>query len=154
MFWGWPMRSTPVLSGFGFGLVFGAGLVISGMADPDRVKAFLDVAGAWNPALALVMGGAIAVAAPAFLFARRRQRALLGDTINLPQGKNIDARLLIGAGIFGLGWGLSGICPGPGVVLLGFGARGAIVFVLALLIGLHIGGLFEPRAEPAAEPDG
>jgi hypothetical protein len=124
------------------------------MADPDRVKAFLDVAGAWNPALALVMAGAIAIAAPAFLFARRGRRALLGGAIQLPEGKKIDARLIIGAGIFGLGWGLSGICPGPGVVLLGFGAHGAIVFTLALVIGSRIGTLIERRTEPASSPDG
>ncbi len=139
------MRSLPILTGFAFGLIFGAGLALSGMADPDRVKAFLDVAGAWNPALALVMLGAIAVAAPAFFVARRR-RALLGGEIALPDTKRIDARLVIGAGIFGLGWGLSGICPGPAVVLLGFGARGAVVFTLAIVIGLRIGGWLRPRA--------
>jgi uncharacterized membrane protein YedE/YeeE len=143
------MRSLTILSGFGFGLIFGTGLVLSGMVDPDRVKAFLDVAGAWNPALALVMIGAIAIAAPAFRIARRR-RSLFGDEIKLPETKTIDARLIIGAGIFGLGWGLSGICPGPGVVLLGFGARGAFVFVLALVAGSNIGGLVQGRATSAA----
>lgn len=144
------MRNLAILSGFGFGLLFGAGLVLSGMADPDRVKAFLDVAGSWNPALALVMIGAIAVAAPAFQIAKSR-RALLGGDIALPKRKTIDASLVIGAAIFGLGWGLSGVCPGPGVVLLGFGARGAVVFVLALVIGSYIGSWVQGRLKPATE---
>ncbi len=151
MFWALPMRKLSIVSGFGFGLLFGAGLVLSGMADPDRVKAFLDVTGTWNPALALVMIGAILIAAPAFRIASRR-RPLLGDAIHLPERKSIDASLVIGAGIFGLGWGLSGICPGPGVVLLGFGARGAVVFVLALVIGSQIGGWVQGRIRPAT-PD-
>jgi len=126
------------LTAFGFGLLFGLGLLLSGMTDPDRVKAFLDVAGAWNPALALVMGGAIAVALPAFAFARRNSHSLLNEAIDLPAKRQIDAPLVIGAAIFGLGWGLAGICPGPALVLAGHAAPGALVFVAALLIGTRL----------------
>lgn len=94
-----------------FGVLFGVGLLVSGMTDPARVLAFLDVAGAWNPALALVMGAAVAVALPAFAIARRRGVSALGEPIALPDRFRIDARLVSGAAIFGLGWGLSGICP-------------------------------------------
>ena len=139
------MRFTPILSALAFGLLFGAGLVLSGMANPDRVKAFLDVSGAWNPSLALVMGGAIAVAAPAFYLAKRRRRAVLGCGVPTPEAGTIDAQLLLGAAIFGLGWGLSGICPGPGVVLLGFGARGAVIFVATMILGARLADLFAPR---------
>lgn len=138
------MRLKPVLSAFAFGLILGAGLVLSGMADPARVKAFLDVTGAWNPSLALVMGGAIAVAAPAFYLARRNGRAVQGCGISPAGSARVDAKLLLGAAIFGLGWGLSGICPGPGLVLLGYGARGAFVFVAAMVIGTRLAGFFAP----------
>jgi uncharacterized membrane protein YedE/YeeE len=141
------MRLKPVLSAFAFGLILGAGLVLSGMANPDRVKAFLDVAGAWNPSLALVMGGAIAVAAPAFYLAKRRGRALQGCGVPPAGSPRVDRKLLLGAAIFGLGWGLSGICPGPGLVLLGYGARGAFVFAAAMIIGSRLAGLFAPPEE-------
>ncbi len=131
-----------VFSAFAFGLLFGLGLLLSGMTDPDRVKAFLDVAGAWNPALALVMGGAIAVALPAFALARRTQNSVLGEAITLPANRRIDARLLTGATIFGLGWGLAGICPGPGLVLAGHLAPGALAFVAALYLGTRLAERF------------
>lgn len=118
-----------------FGVLFGVGLLVSGMTDPARVLAFLDVAGAWNPALAFVMGGAVAVALPAFAIARRRGVAALGTRIELPDRFRIDARLVGGAAIFGLGWGLSGICPGPAIVLLGQDLVRAGVFVAALIVG-------------------
>ena len=126
------------LTAFGFGLLFGLGLLLSGMTDPDRVKGFLDVAGAWNPALGLVMGGAIAVALPAFALARRNSRCLFGEAIDLPAKRQIDAPLVIGAAIFGLGWGLAGICPGPALVLAGHAAPRALIFVAALLIGTRL----------------
>jgi uncharacterized protein len=149
------MRIPPVITAFGFGLLFGIGLVISGMADPDRVKGFLDVAGQWNPSLALVMGGAIIVAAPAFYFARSRKRALLGGPIAIPENTIIDAKLVVGASIFGVGWGLSGICPGPSLVLLGFGARGAMIFVVALIAGARLADLFAIKTtKPKPNTDG
>ncbi len=141
------MRLKHIFSAFAFGLILGAGLVLSGMADPDRVKAFLDAAGAWNPSLALVMGGAIAVAAPAFYLARRRGRALQGCGVTPAGSARVDSKLLLGAAIFGLGWGLSGICPGPGLVLLGYGARGAFVFAAAMIIGSRLAGVFAPPEE-------
>ena len=120
---------------FAFGLLFGAGLQVSGMTDPARVLGFLDVAGAWNPALALVMTGAILTALPFFLLARQKDVSLLGDPIELPDRFRIDVRLIVGAAIFGLGWGLCGICPGPAVVLLGQGLAKAGIFVAAILVG-------------------
>lgn len=126
------------LTAFGFGLLFGLGLLLSGMTDPGRVKAFLDFAGAWNPSLALVMGGGIATALPAFTWARHRRTTLRGGPISLPAARGIDTRLILGAVIFGIGWGLSGICPGPGIVLAGRLAPGALVFVLALVLGARL----------------
>ncbi len=138
------MRRTHIVSAFACGLILGAGLVLSGMADPERVKAFLDITGAWNPSLALVMGGAIAVAAPAFYLARRRGSAMQGCGIPPAGSAVVDGKLLLGAAIFGLGWGLAGICPGPGLVLLGYGARGALVFAAAMVIGTRLAGFFAP----------
>lgn len=136
---------------FFFGLVFGLGLVISGMTDPARVKGFLDIAGQWNPSLILVMGGGIAAAAPAFYLARIRKaagkRSALGEPIAIPENKIIDAKLLAGAAIFGLGWGLAGICPGPSLVLLGYGAPGAIIFVAALVAGFRLVDWFTRRPQ-------
>jgi uncharacterized protein len=126
------------------GLLFGAGLLVSGMTDPARVLAFLDVAGAWNPALALVMGGAVVAALPAFALARRRRTALLGDPIQLPSRVRIDAPLIGGAAIFGVGWGLSGLCPAPAIVLLGLDPLRAAAFVGPLILGAWLGG--RPRA--------
>lgn len=117
------------------GLFFGCGLVLSHMVDPARVAAFLDVTGNWNPSLAFVMGAAVIVAAPAFAYARGHRRALLGITFELPNRFNITRRLVIGAAIFGVGWGLSGICPGPGIVLAGSLNIGGLVFVAAVIVG-------------------
>ncbi len=117
------------------GLTFGVGLVISGMTNPDRILAFLDVAGVWNPSLALVMLSAIAVSAPAFAYARRTGRSLLGVEISFPNRTHFPPRLLVGAGLFGIGWGLSGFCPGPAVVSLAYGDTRIVLFVLMLAIG-------------------
>ncbi len=120
------------------GLLFGSGLLLSRMSDPQRVLSFLDVAGAWNPALAFTMGGAIAVAAPAFWWAHRRHRTLLHRPIKFPDRLPVDAALIGGSAIFGLGWGLSGICPGPGLLLLTSGTRTAIVFVGGMVAGFFL----------------
>jgi uncharacterized membrane protein YedE/YeeE len=125
-----------VISAFVVGLIFGLGLMISGMANPAKVLAFLDIVGAWDPSLLLVMGGAIAVAAPAFALARRRRDSLLGLPLQLPTNRQIDPRLLLGGLLFGIGWGLAGICPGPGLVLLGSGVMEGALFVLAMLGGM------------------
>lgn len=118
------------------GLIFGIGLIIAGMANPQKVLGFLDLAGSWNPSLALVMGGAIPVSAIAFWLAGRRKKSLLGHEITLPNTRNLDRRLIIGSLIFGIGWGLAGICPGPAFVLLGTGAWKGMVFVAAMLAGM------------------
>lgn len=127
----------PVLA-FLAGLLFGIGLLVSGLSDPAKVLAFLDVGGRWDPSLALVMAGAIAVSAPAFWLARRRSAAWSGAPIALPENRRIDARLLAGSALFGLGWGLVGLCPGPSLVALGFGLPRAIVFVAAMLAGMAL----------------
>ena len=125
-----------------FGLVFGFGLLLSHMVDPARVAAFLDVTGDWNPALAFVMGGAIVVAAPVFAYARRHRQALIGEPFELPNRFRITTRLVLGAALFGIGWGLSGICPGPGIVLAGSLEAHALVFVGAVIAGSLLSDLF------------
>lgn len=127
------------------GALFGSGLLISGMTDPANVLGFLDVFGNWRPELALVMAGAALAAAPAYYFVRRKQRNLLGESVTLPDRTRIDARLLIGAGIFGVGWGLSGICPGPGLVLLTSGRSVAWIFIAAVCVGLLLGARRRPN---------
>ncbi|MDO8437098.1 MAG: YeeE/YedE family protein [Nitrosomonadaceae bacterium] len=118
------------------GLIFGLGLILAGMADPAKVLAFLDITGAWDPSLALVMGGAIAVGSIAFAVAGRRSRSYLGLPMHLPTARVIDKRLVLGSLAFGIGWGMAGICPGPALVLLGAGSREGIVFVAAMLLGM------------------
>ncbi|HOY70524.1 MAG TPA: YeeE/YedE family protein [Methylotenera sp.] len=120
------------------GLIFGLGLILAGMANPAKVLAFLDLAGAWDPSLALVMGGAIAISVIPFAMAKKRERSLLGLTIQLPTSRVIDKRLVLGGLAFGIGWGLVGICPAPAFVLLGVGGLKAIIFVVAMLAGMAI----------------
>ena len=127
------------------GLVFGLGLIVSGMANPAKVLGFLDLAGAWDPSLALVMAGAIGVGSVAFYFAKKRTVSWLGAAMRLPSTTRIDRRLLVGALLFGAGWGIAGFCPGPALVALGMGETKAVVFVLAMLAGM---GLFELTARP------
>lgn len=117
------------------GLVFGWGLLLSGMSQPSQVLSFLDVTGNWSPNLALVMLGALAVAVPAYWLARQRGRTLLDQPLQLPTAQLIDRRLLAGAALFGIGWGLAGICPGPAVVLLGSASPQGALFLLAMLVG-------------------
>lgn len=118
------------------GLVFGFGLIAGGMTDPAKIKGFLDLFGAWDPSLALVMGGAIAVGVVAFALARRRSRSWSGDAIELPASTVIDRRLVGGGLLFGAGWGLGGFCPGPALVAMGSGLVAAWVFVAAMLVGM------------------
>lgn len=118
------------------GLVFGLGLIVSGMANPAKVLGFLDLAGHWDPSLALVMGGAIAIGIPAFALARKRAQSLLGAPMQLPTARQIDRRLVLGSVLFGVGWGIAGICPGPALVLLGMASLKGLVFVLAMLAGM------------------
>ena len=122
------------------GLVFGSGLILSGMANPVKVLGFLDLFGRWDPSLALVMGGAVAVFSVVFFLVRRRTVSLLGAAMRLPVATHIDRRLVGGGLLFGVGWGIAGFCPGPALVALGMGEAKALVFVLAMLVGM---GLFE-----------
>jgi uncharacterized membrane protein YedE/YeeE len=126
------------LAAFAAGLVFGIGLIVSGMTDPGKVIGFLDVAGKWDPSLAFVMGGAVFVGFLAFALARRRARAFLGDAMHLPQRRDIDNRLVAGSLVFGIGWGLAGFCPGPALVSFASGEAKAAVFVAAMLGGMVI----------------
>ncbi|MYM67974.1 YeeE/YedE family protein [Pseudoduganella sp. FT55W] len=127
------------------GLVFGIGLIISGMANPAKVLAFLDLAGNWDPSLIFVMCGAIGVGFFAFLWAKSRQTTLLGAEMKLPTATKIDRRLVIGSAMFGVGWGLAGFCPGPALVGLGMGLPKATIFVVAMLAGMALFELLERR---------
>ncbi len=129
------------------GLVFGLGLILSGMTDPAKVLGFLDLAGAWDPSLALVMGGAIAVTAPAFAWLRRRQRSLLGAPLQWPTRTTIDRRLVLGSLAFGAGWGLAGFCPGPALVSAAAGHPEAWWFVAAMATGMAVFSLIEQRQQ-------
>ncbi|MCE2947247.1 MAG: DUF6691 family protein [bacterium] len=134
------------------GLVFGLGLILSGMANPAKVLGFLDLAGAWDPSLAFVMAGAIAIGLVAFTTARGRARSLLGEPMRMPTATRIDRRLVGGSILFGIGWGIAGFCPGPALVALGMGEAKAMVFVAAMLAGMGLHALLERRtaAAPAA----
>ena len=127
------------------GLIFGLGLIMSGMVNPDKVQDFLDMSGSWDPSLLLVMGGAIAVGLLAFTLAKRRNETFLGAPINMPTSRVIDKRLVLGSLAFGIGWGLAGICPGPGIVLVGSGNAQGMVFVAAMLVGMGTFELLERR---------
>jgi uncharacterized membrane protein YedE/YeeE len=118
------------------GLTFGLGLIVSGMVNPAKVLAFLDLAGSWDPSLALVMAGAIAVGVLAFAAARKRRRSLIGVAMRLPAVQPIDRRVLIGSALFGVGWGIAGFCPGTALVALVPGGFKALVFVVAMLFGM------------------
>lgn len=120
------------------GALFGLGLAVSGMTNPDKVLNFLDVAGHWDPSLALVMGGALAVTLPGFAWVRRRGRAYCGDALPAPPSNHIDRRLLLGSALFGIGWGLAGYCPGPGLANLAHGSVEAVAFVASLLLGSQL----------------
>jgi uncharacterized protein len=131
------------------GLVFGVGLILSGMTDPGKVIGFLDLAGEWDPSLALVMAGAIGVGFFAFRIARGRGTTLLGGPMKLPGSEIIDWRLLTGSAVFGVGWGLAGFCPGPAVVATGAGYWQALLFTLAMLAGMAVHEL-SVRVAPGA----
>ena len=132
------------------GLVFGLGLLVSGMATPAKVLGFLDIAGAWDPSLAFVMVGAIAVGLVAFQVARRRPLSFLGADMRLfNEQRRIDRRLILGSMLFGIGWGIAGLCPAPALVALGTGSPRALVFVVAMLAGMAIFEIIERRRRPA-----
>jgi uncharacterized protein len=128
------------------GMIFGAGLIVSGMANPAKVLGFLDLFGRWDPSLALVMASAVGVGIVGFGLSSRRERSVLGLPMRMPSNRVIDRRLLVGAAAFGIGWGLAGLCPGPAVVAIASGSPKAVLFTLSMLAGM---GLFElmPRRE-------
>jgi len=129
-----------LLSAFAIGLVFGLGLILSGLTDPAKVLAFLDLAGSWDPSLLFTMGGAILVAAVGFRLAGRRPTSLLGAPLRLPSAGVLDRRLVLGSVVFGAGWGLAGFCPGPALASLATGLPGPLLFVIAMVAGM---GVFE-----------
>lgn len=140
------------LAALGTGLLFGVGLTVSGMVQPLKVVGFLDFAGAWDPTLAFVMGGALVVTALAFPWILRRGRPLWAESFSLPTRKDLDARLLAGSAIFGIGWGLAGFCPGPALAALALGAPGAWIFSAAMAAGMLLHRLaFEGRAAGGRE---
>ncbi len=134
-----------ILLNLAAGLIFGLGLVISGMANPAKVLNFLDVAGNWDPSLAFVMLGAIAVTAMGFRLVLRRPKPLLEQSFQLPGQSSIDGPLVIGSAIFGLGWGLFGFCPGPAITSLGLAATSTLVFVPMMLIGIAAAAVIRKR---------
>ncbi len=139
-------RVSPLL----VGLLFGIGLCLSGMADPRKVLAFLDLRGAWDPSLAFVMAGAASVAFVAFRIAAKRAASLSGEGFHTPTAKAIDARLIGGALLFGVGWGLVGLCPGPAIVDIGYLDGRAALFVLSMVAGMSLYSVF--AAAPASTP--
>lgn len=123
------------------GALFGLGLAVSGMTDPDKVLNFLDLAGHWDPSLALVMAGALLVSVPGYAWVRRRAASACGDPLQLPTATRIDARLVGGSALFGIGWGIAGLCPGPALANLAHGAPEAFAFVAAMLAGSQLARL-------------
>lgn len=120
------------------GLLFGLGLIAGGMTNPAKVQGFLDLFGGWDPSLAFVMGGAILIGVVGFALAGRRQLAWSGEAIELPKSRVVDTRLLVGGALFGIGWGLGGLCPGPAMTALGAGFVPAAWFVVAMLFGMWL----------------
>ncbi|MDX5366482.1 MAG: YeeE/YedE family protein [Alphaproteobacteria bacterium] len=129
------MNRNTVLAAFAAGAIFGLGLVISGMANPAKVLGFLDIAGNWDPTLAFVMGGAILVAFPAFQWGTRRAKPMFAEKWSLPDRSDIDARLLAGAALFGIGWGIAGFCPGPALAAIGIVPIEALIFAASMIAG-------------------
>lgn len=127
------------------GLLFGFGLIVSGMINPEKVLGFLDIAGAWDPSLAFVMAGAIAVTAATFPFAKKMSTSLTGEPMRLQTATGLDCRLFTGSALFGVGWGLAGFCPGPALVGAGAGEPKVLIFVLAMLAGMVLFRQWERR---------
>ena len=127
-----------IISAFTSGLLFGLGLIISQMVDPAKVLGFLDVLGNWDPSLAFVMGGAVVVSALGYAIAKRRGAPVLAPRLEIPTRRDLDPRLLGGAALFGVGWGLAGLCPGPALVALTFGPREVFAFVAAMIVGMAV----------------
>lgn len=140
----------PVLTALLAGLIFGLGLIVSGMVNPTKVLGFLDVTSAWDPSLVVVMAGAILIAAPAFTVAKRRTVSLIGAEMRLPVSGQIDRGLVVGSILFGTGWGIAGFCPGPGLVAFAMGEVKAVVYLIAMLAGMGVFELIEQSRRAAA----
>ena len=125
------------------GLLLGLGLILSGMANPAKVVGFLDVAGPWDPSLGLVMGGGLVAGSIGFALLKKQPTTLLGEPLNLPTSRKIDLRLIMGSVLFGIGWGITGICPGPGLVLLGAGIPEGVIYIASLLMGMTLYSVIE-----------
>ena len=137
---------------FAIGLLFGIGLIVSGMTDPGKVTGFLDLAGAWDPSLAFVMGGAIAVGVVAFTLARRRTTAILGGAMQLPARRDVDRPLVLGSLVFGVGWGVSDACPGPIATQIGQGIGWGLWTLAGVVIGVYLFLRRSEETEPATDP--
>ena len=138
-----------IVASIAAGALFAAGLGLSGMAQPSKVLGFLDVTGPWDPSLAFVMAGAIAIYAPVARWAKRREQPILGGRFVLPERTELDARLLVGAALFGVGWGLAGYCPGPAIVASASGQSSALLLLGAMLLGMWAHDLLHVRSQPA-----
>ncbi|MGC6511899.1 MAG: DUF6691 family protein [Parvibaculales bacterium] len=128
-------------AGFFCGALFGLGLAVSGMLNPAKVSGFLDLAGAWDPSLAFVMGGGLAVNLVAFRMIQKRRRPVLTENFDLPKATKIDRRLIVGSALFGVGWALGGLCPGPAIAGLAYGSSEAVLFFVSMMAGLHMARL-------------
>lgn len=140
-----------LLSSLAAGLLFGIGMIISGMINPEKVINFLDLTGAWDPSLAFVLGGAVIVGLPGFSLVRRQLKPLFHDAFHLPMRKDLDPKLAIGGGLFGVGWGLSGFCPGPAISAAPLFLSGTGLFLLAMLVGMWLAKLLEELITPSIE---
>lgn len=138
------MKRDPVVA-LVSGLVFGAGLTIGGMTDPERVRGFLDLFGNWDPTLAFVMGGAVLVMAGAWAIQRKMRHPVFAQTFSLPDRSDITPRLVGGSALFGIGWGIAGLCPGPGLAALAIAPVSAVIFVAAMLGGMGLVRIVEGR---------
>lgn len=145
-------RRVELGAAFGAGLVFAVGLALLGMTQPSKVSGFLDLAGDWDPSLAFVMGGAVLVHFVAVRLLLRRGRPFVAPRFDLPSRKDIDASLVLGAALFGLGWGLAGYCPGPALVSAAAGEKWAISFVVAMAVGMLVQHAVAERKKTRAEP--
>ena len=144
------MSAKQSLSSLILGALFGSGLLISGMIHPQKIQNFLDVAGSWDPSLSLVMGGALLITAIAFPLILKRREPLFAHKFHVPSAKNIDAKLVVGSALFGIGWGLGGFCPGPAIVGLVSGSSASLLFVVSMLLGMALHRTYHDLRSPSA----
>ena len=143
------MNAKQSLASLLLGALFGVGLMVSGMMQPQKVQDFLDFTGSWDPSLALVMGGAFLVSALAFPLIVRRKVPLIGHKFHLPTARDLDAKLIVGSALFGIGWGLGGFCPGPAIVGVATGSTSALLFALAMLVGMALHRTYHDLTTPS-----